>query len=110
MLTLTIKLLKAPWKLQYDGEGEDMWITDNSGQTIVDFPDTPGLHEQARRIEMLPELYEALLDAVWDKCYHCRGERPLATEAILKHGCLYDKKDCKCLKWLDLLRKVRDGK
>ena len=56
----TRKLFNAPWQMQYDGEGEDLWITDSNGETIVDFPDRPGLHKQARRIERLPELYEAL--------------------------------------------------
>ena len=102
MNTVTKQLFNAPWHISGDG----CQIDDNNGNEVTHTNDDV---KTAYRLARLPELYDALLDAVWNKCYRCRGERPLATEAILKHGCPYNKKDRQCLQWIALLNKIREG-
>ena len=104
MTDSTKQLFNAPWQMQYDGEGEDLWITDSNGETIVDFPDRPGLHEQAKRIERLPELYEALMMAVKRCCSSADFGCP-------KQGVMWTRcKKCSVLPWIELLQKVKEGK
>ena len=85
MNTPVKKLFGAPW------ETDGTEVTDRCGRHIALL--TPN-DAMAQLITYLPELYDALLDAVWHRCYYCGRETPLATGAILEHGCLKEAKEC----------------
>ena len=99
------KLFSAPWAISRETAHKpflDIFDSDN-------FPIATDLcTDYAHWLVHLPELYDALLEAVWQKCYHCIGKLPLSTEAILEKGCPKERNGCVCLDWIDLLQKIRN--
>lgn len=69
----------------------------------------------ANRIARLPELYDALMETVYYKCFECMGglrhNIDMTREELVKNGCPKQNKSNVCIyvKHLELLRKVRDG-
>ena len=70
--------------------------------------------EDAKRFHHLPELYDALAETIEEHCDLCinyTGDKPkMLIEEILKFGCPTKSKTCHCIKNIELLKKVRDGK
>lgn len=95
----TKKLFNAPWEVQYCGESEDMWITNNKGDTVADIPEES---REGERIGHLPELYDALVEACCEYCPNLKYD--------LNHCDNCCGEDCKVEKWVELLRTVREGK
>ena len=95
----TKKLFDAPWRaIEHD---YDNWfsIIDSVGFELArDIP----YKEDANRIALLPELYDALMEAAVKYC-------PDAFFANDECRLCPDKK-CIGRKWIELLRKVRDRK
>ena len=112
----TKKLFNAPWRtttLDYVEDADDYYVCEC--QTS----------EMANRLSRLPELYDALKKAVYANCEDClcaldefnNGEYECDENGCVKYdliekGCIFKKRDC-CSEnrsWIELLRKVRDGK
>lgn len=98
----TRQLFDAPWKVTEYCSGT---VT---VRTQKDFICRRTNDEKGRkyinRIARLPELYDALMDAAKSYCQAADFDCPKKYCAWCSAG------KCKALKWLDLLRKVRDGK
>lgn len=88
----TKKLFDAPWEAT-DAD----FVVDNDGYWICSC-ESP---ETANRLARLPELYDALMEAAVNYC-------PDAFFANDECRLCPDKK-CIGRKWIELLRKVRDG-
>lgn len=112
----TKKLFDAPWKrannLSRNGSGKvrgrsQSRIVDASGRPVAYAYPTGKQKITANRLARLPELYDALVDAALGRCWACSRNG----SDILESGCP-KKNDVTCYvsKWLDLLKKVRDGK
>lgn len=118
----TKKLFNAPWKrannLSRNGSGK---VRGRSQSRIVDASDRPVAYAYptgtqkitANRLARLPELYDALANAVRDACQDCVDQvydHPTVYDPV-KQGCLFKDKNCceMCRSWIELLRKVRDG-
>ena len=104
----TKKLFDAPWKVDKVDFKSDIFgvgstilrIFDKTEELITaHIPD----EKTANRIARLPELYDALMDAAKSYCQAADFDCPKKYCAWCSAG------KCKALKWLDLLRKVRDG-
>lgn len=101
----TKEIFAAPWMVKYQVHecwGTDFEIGTTDGMRVAISP----TEEHANRILHLPELYDALVDAALGRCWACSG----IGSDILESGCP-KKNDTTCYvaKWLELLRKVRDG-
>ena len=113
----TKKLFDAPWKAVEDKDSDFAFmhhvdVCTNNGAGHVIACDCIG--DDGNRLARLPELYDALMEAVRDACEDCVTEAELRTGMIfdtVEYGCIYPERDCcpKCRSWLELLRKVRDG-
>ena len=95
----TKNLFDAPWHATgcvYVKDSENYYICEAE------------TYEQANRLSHLPELYDALREAAGGKCWSCAG---VNVDTVLDNGCPkgHDE-DCYVAKWLELLRKVMDGK
>jgi len=72
----------------------------------------PGIDEDAaektmKRILRLPEMYDALREAAGGKCWSCAG---VNVDKVLDNGCPKGHNgDCYVAKWIEILKKVRDG-
>ena len=94
----TKKLFDAPWQC------ECFELYDKDGHSIAQNIDT---EENSCRLSHLPELYDALREAADGKCWSCAG---VNVDTVLNKGCPKgDDGDCYVAKWVELLRKVRDG-
>lgn len=95
----TKKLFDAPWRatnLDY--------VEDANGYYVCEC----GTHLTASNIARLPELYDALHEAADGKCWSCAG---VNVDSVFGNGCPKGNDEtCYVAKWIDLLRKVRDGK
>ena len=117
----TKKLFDAPWKVDKVDFKSDIF---GVGSTILRiFDKTEGLitarvldEKNANRLARLPELYDALKEAAEEYCESCirdehlMGNIPSNDIKIVENGCPFNNTPCKAFKWLDLLKKVRDGK
>ena len=69
----------------------------------------------AIRFARLPDLYDALMESVYYKCFECMGglrhNIDMTREELVKNGCPKQNKGNVCIyvKHIELLRKVRDG-
>ena len=101
------KLFDAPWTA---------YPLDDVGDANGNFVCACDTQEMARRIARLPELYEALMDTVYYKCFECMGglrhNIDVTQDGIIEKGCPKKVKSNVCIfsKHLELLKKVRDGK
>ena len=101
----TKRIFNAPWKTT-----EHDWVTDCNGHGFTQTE----TREQANRLACLPELYDALAEAIREACCDCIDQvydSPSAYDPVLQ-GCLFQDKECceKCRRWIALLNKVKDGK
>jgi hypothetical protein len=107
----TKKLFDAPWeadKFVYyrpSGIGEiNIRVKSSKNELVAGYVTTT---ETANRLARLPELYDALMEAAGGKCWSCAGAN---VSAILNDGCPKGNDEtCYVAKWIELLRKVRDG-
>lgn len=112
----TKKLFNAPWYV-------DIHAVDRYGETYVvdgvyndkSEPVCGNIqkHVTSNRLSHLPELYDALKEAVDDACGTCAMMQVDSNSYdFVKNGCPFfeDHDDCLPIKWIDILRKVRDGK
>ena len=101
----TKELFDAPWKLNDEDHAPFLDIID-----AHDWPIAQDLcTDYAKWLVRVPDLYDALLEAVWSRCYNCFKHLPLTTETILEHGCLKERDNCECIPWIELLQKIRNG-
>ena len=68
--------------------------------------------KDADLIAYLPELYDALAEAVREACCDCIDQvydSPSAYDPVLQ-GCLFQDKECceKCRSWIALLNKIKE--
>ena len=118
MTDSTKQLFDAPWVVM--GDAED-YIKFN---VIISSPNSPRHcctiascidQKTVNRLARLPELYDALVETVYYKCFECMGglrhNIDLTREELVKDGCPKQNKSNVCIyvKHLELLRKVRDG-
>lgn len=104
----TRKLFDAPWKTMPEDHGI---VQDVNGAAVAKCV-SPAV---ANAFSSLPELYDALVEAVNDACQDCVDETYELTGFLFdpaNDGCVYPERDCcpKCRSWIALLRKVRDAK
>ena len=103
METETEKLFNAPWKVNstfpkfvIDKDSYFLAETDSERLTAI--------------LARLPELYDSLLDAVNDACGACAMMHIQDGYDFVTNGCPFEEnEDCKCLKWISVLRKVRNA-
>ena len=107
----TKKLFNAPWfpfSIACDFHG----LKRSNGSEI--FSDA-SLRSEVNRLARLPELYDALVETVYYKCFECMGglrhNIDMTREELVKNGCPKQNKSNVCIyvKHIELLRKVRDG-
>ena len=93
----TKKLFDAPWTYS----PEHSLICAKGLGSILKILNT----RVAKRVQYMPELYDALMEAKRSFC-------AVDYEKDCSKFCHYfnERKECKALKWAELLRKVRDGK
>ena len=111
----TKKLLDAPWKLYEYRDDYDHWfqVLTNGGRLIASRIVNK---EDYNRLAHLPELYDALVETVYLKCFECMGglrhNIDLTQKDLIENGCPKQNKSNVCIyaKHIELLRKVRDGK
>ena len=104
MTDSTKNLFDAPWITDgceiHDSDG----LLISSSDCIAD----------ANRLVRLTELYDALMETVYYKCFECMGglrhNIDLTREGLVKNGCPKQNKSNVCIyvKHIELLRKVRD--
>jgi hypothetical protein len=86
-------------------------VNDSSGELKAETLSAIG----ANRLACLPELYDALMETVYLRCFECMGglrhNIDLTREELIKNGCPKQNKSNVCIyvKHIDLLRKVRNG-
>jgi hypothetical protein len=82
-------------------------IKEFDGKTYIPDPNWKGCEEnfvRSDKVQYLPELYDALMEAAKSYCQAADFDCP-------KKYCAWaSSRKCKALKWLDLMKKVRDGK
>jgi len=99
----TKKLFDAPWVLFSDPDNLVYQIESNTGSYIADAV----MFEDAKRIIHLPELYDALHEAADGKCWSCAA---VNVDTVLDKGCPKGhNRACYVARWIELLRKVREG-
>ena len=113
----TKNLSAAPWKVEEWIHGKGAFVVRNNKGYLV----AENMSEQdANRLARLPELYDKLAEATKHYCGICHnlsGQDEPKIEDLIKNGCpkAQDKNrahvvSCVALDWLELLRKVRNGK
>lgn len=108
----TKQLFNAPLRAEEYKHGKGAFVVRNNGGYLV-AENMSG--QDAARLTSLPELYDALADAVEEACQDCVDETYQRTGMLfepVKYGCIYPERDCcpKCRSWIALLKKVRDYK
>ena len=103
----TKRIFDAPWKV------DNLKFIQNAKHKYLALCDEK---EIVNRLARLPELYDALMETVYYKCFECMGglrhNIDMTREEIVKNGCPKKNKSNVCIyvKHIELLRKVRDGK
>ena len=98
------QVFHAPWKVN------DLCEIENANGSMVCFC-CPGEKHTANRIALLPELYDALNEAVQETCGACAMMHVNENYDFVENGCPFEEnEDCKCLHGIMILRKVRYGK
>ena len=111
MIDETRQLFNAPWTVADDKDEQGRYMVLDNDMACVAKESTLN---DAKRIAHLPELYDALKEAIDDACQDCVEETYQRTGMLFEpstDGCIYPERDCcpKCRGWIELLRKVRDG-
>lgn len=111
----TKKLFDAPWKVRVCEKGnpefESVLVAKKTGWLVGRDME----YKTAKRVARLPELYDALMETVYYKCFECMGglrhNIDLTQEDLIENGCPKQNKSNVCIyvKHIELLRKVRDG-
>ena len=107
MTNETKELFDAPWKA---------YPLDDVGDANGNFVCACETTENANRIARLPELYDALMETIYYKCFECMGglrhNIDLTQEDVIENGCPKQNKSNVCIyvKHIELLKKVREGK
>ena len=106
----TKSLFNAPWYVFSAPDDEITVIENESGRVLAELYDV----KTANRLAILPELYDALEQAVNEFCEGCLVDHGFIDEEhsyfdLIKNGCVLNEKGCKAFPWLKLLQKVRDG-
>lgn len=113
MTNETKKLFDAPWEIRPCNVGYDVVSAYNSIAEDRIFVAHADSKSTANRLARLPELYDALVEAVSVLCETCSmtGVYHVHADYIMQNGCPRKNKDDKCRseKWMELLKKVRDG-
>ena len=117
MTDKTKELFDAPWTVTVEEIRKDTKrfavVKNNLDYELVAIDLT---HEDAHRLARLPELYDALMETVYYKCFECMGglrhNIDMTREELIKNGCPKQNKSNVCIyvKHIDLLKKVRAGK
>lgn len=103
----TKKLFDAPWTVTREEIRKDT-LRYCVAKAHLDLVAIDLTHEDAHRLARLPELYDALREAADGKCWSCAG---VNAETVLDNGCPKGNDEtCYVAKWIEILRKVRDGK
>ena len=102
----TQKIFDAPWHV-----ARHSFVEAENGIEIASL----STDTDANRIARLPELYDALEDAAERVCKKCvafwfPGQKFDFPQNFADFICPITKAGCFCENWLNLLRKVRDGK
>ena len=103
----TKRIFDAPWKV------DNLKFIQNAKHKYLALCDEK---EIVNRLARLPELYDALMETVYYKCFECMGglrhNIDMTREELIKNGCPKQNKSNVCIyvKHIELLRKVRDGK
>ena len=105
----TKNLFDAPW-FPFSRACDFHGLKRSNGSEI--FSDA-SLRSEVNRLARLPELYDALANAVRDTCQDCVDQvydHPTDYDPV-KQGCLFKDKNCCEMRrsWIELLQKVRDG-
>lgn len=107
MTNETKKLFDAPWEILPCNVGYDVVSAYNSIAEDRIFVAHADSKSTANRLARLPELYDALMEAMQYHCSSCVGfdvsDIPISN--ILKNC---QRVDCCAHRWLKLLQKVRD--
>ena len=113
----TEKIFNVPWRVvEYKKcEGHYTWAVVETYNGRPHFVARKCEQENAHRLSRLPELFDALKEAVREACQDCVDETEQRTGMLfdpVEDGCIYPERDCctKCRKWIDLLKKVKEGK
>ena len=101
----TMDKFNAPW--YWDKMGMEYIVVDKEGFEVCSTN-----HEvNAKELRMLPEMYEALLEASFEVCYQCCGEEvafPETVDELIDKGCPRKSPCCHCQEWLKLLKKFQN--
>lgn len=112
MTESTKNLFDAPWYVFSSPDDEITVIENESGRVLAELDDA----KTANRLARLPELYDALMETVYYKCFECMGglrhNIDMTREELVKNGCPKQNKSNVCIyvKHIELLQKVRAGK
>ena len=107
----TKKLFEAPYKVCETRNGYNVICTN---KLIPQLCWTTGEND-ANRLARLPELYDALMETVYYKCFECmdglRHNIDMTREELVKNGCPKKNNSNVCIyvKHLVLVRIVRNG-
>jgi len=97
------QILHAPWK------ANGLCEIENANDSIVCIC-CPSETRTANRIALLPELYDALNEAVQETCGSCAMMHVGANYDFVENGCPFEEnEDCHCLHGIAVLRKMRYG-
>ena len=105
----TMNLFLAPWEIEQNMDVFELY----NCKDLCSFACTD--EKNAHRFVLLPELYDALAEAVEEACQDCVDETYQRTGMLfdpVNDGCIYHERDCcpKCRSWIALLKKIRDYK
>ena len=110
MTRKTKHIFNGPWKAEEYEHGRGAWVVRNSKGYLI----AENLSGQDAKIfTHLPDLYDALADAVREACCDCIAQvydNPETYDPV-EQGCLFKNEHCcdKCRSWIKLLQTVKSG-
>ena len=108
------KVFVAPWHVCKDKDSvckPRFLVKDDEGCIVA----VVLTREDAKRIALLPDLYDKLKEAAYEFCHNClsltsESEYVPDSDEFIKKGCPKNQKECFCHSWWTLLNAVRLGK